>query len=236
MPTIGSTSKPAYVYDSGTDTWIPIGPGEHTHDYASSAHNHDSTYIAKTLTTTTGDIIYASAANTPARLGIGSTDQVLKVSGGIPAWGSTPNPAFVGVNAYRPGTSSTLTANTWYYVPLTAELYDTDNFHDNSTNNERFTIPSGKAGKYRISATARGEGGADYVFLYIFKNTGATELQPGLSGVIQRQNNMASNNWGINASFTTDLAVGDYLRVGILVSTTTTNPLYCVFSAEWLGA
>ena len=42
--------------------------------------------IAKTLTTTTGDIIYASGANTPARLGIGSTSQVLSVSGGVPAW------------------------------------------------------------------------------------------------------------------------------------------------------
>jgi hypothetical protein len=45
--------------------------------------------IAKTLTTTTGDIIYASSANTPARLGIGSTDQVLKVTAGVPAW-ATP--------------------------------------------------------------------------------------------------------------------------------------------------
>jgi len=45
--------------------------------------------INNTLTTTTGDMIYASAANTPARLAIGSTDQVLKVTGGIPAW-STP--------------------------------------------------------------------------------------------------------------------------------------------------
>lgn len=46
--------------------------------------------IAKTLTTTTGDIIYASSANTPARLGIGSTDQVLKVTGGVPVW-ATPS-------------------------------------------------------------------------------------------------------------------------------------------------
>jgi hypothetical protein len=45
--------------------------------------------IAKTLTTTTGDIIYASDANTPARLGIGSTDQILKVTAGVPAW-ATP--------------------------------------------------------------------------------------------------------------------------------------------------
>ena len=46
--------------------------------------------IAKTLTTTTGDVIYASAANTPARLGIGSTSQVLTVTGGVPVW-ATPS-------------------------------------------------------------------------------------------------------------------------------------------------
>ena len=45
--------------------------------------------IAKTLTTTTGDIIYASSANTPARLGIGSSAQVLTVASGVPAW-TTP--------------------------------------------------------------------------------------------------------------------------------------------------
>ena len=51
-------------------------------------------FINNTLTTTTGDIIYASAANTPARLGIGSTDQVLKVSGGIPAWAAPAGPTW----------------------------------------------------------------------------------------------------------------------------------------------
>jgi hypothetical protein len=44
---------------------------------------------AKSTLTTTGDIYYASGANTPARLGIGSTDQVLKVTGGVPVW-ATP--------------------------------------------------------------------------------------------------------------------------------------------------
>jgi len=42
--------------------------------------------ISSGLVTTTGDIIYASGANTPARLGIGSTGNVLTVSGGVPAW------------------------------------------------------------------------------------------------------------------------------------------------------
>jgi hypothetical protein len=45
-----------------------------------------SQVINNTLTSTTGDIIYASGSNTPARLGIGSEGQVLTVSSGIPAW------------------------------------------------------------------------------------------------------------------------------------------------------
>jgi hypothetical protein len=49
----------------------------------------NAAFIPKTLTTTTGDIIYASGANTPARLGIGSTDQVLTVASGVPSW-ATP--------------------------------------------------------------------------------------------------------------------------------------------------
>jgi len=44
---------------------------------------------AKSTLTTTGDIYYASAANTPARLGIGTTGQVLNVAAGLPAW-ATP--------------------------------------------------------------------------------------------------------------------------------------------------
>jgi hypothetical protein len=38
--------------------------------------------------TTTGDIIYEASPTTAARLGIGSTGQVLTVSGGLPAWAS----------------------------------------------------------------------------------------------------------------------------------------------------
>src|SRR5213594_4106393 len=42
-------------------------------------------------TYTTGDIIYASAANTLSRLAAGSTSQVLTMVAGVPAWsGSTP--------------------------------------------------------------------------------------------------------------------------------------------------
>ena len=45
---------------------------------------------AKSTLSTTGDIYYASSANTPARLGIGTAGQVLKVNSGAtaPEWGA----------------------------------------------------------------------------------------------------------------------------------------------------
>lgn len=45
--------------------------------------------IQATTLTTTGDTIYAPSANVAARLGIGSTGQVMTVAGGVPSW-ATP--------------------------------------------------------------------------------------------------------------------------------------------------
>lgn len=42
--------------------------------------------VTKSLLTTKGDIIYASAAGTPARLGIGADNDILKVDTDVPAW------------------------------------------------------------------------------------------------------------------------------------------------------
>lgn len=61
--------------------------------------------IPKTLTTTTGDIIYASSANTPVRLGIGSTSQVLTVTGGVPVWAS-PSPTAPTIQKFTSGSGT----------------------------------------------------------------------------------------------------------------------------------
>jgi hypothetical protein len=72
---------------------------------------------AKSTLTTTGDIYYASAANTPARLGIGSTDQVLKVTAGIPAWATASSGGMTLINTG--GTTLTGASVTISSIPAT---------------------------------------------------------------------------------------------------------------------
>ena len=74
----------AYLKDTNVTTY-----------YTGSAWaNLDTTGMTNPMTTT-GDTIYSSSGSTPARLGIGSTGQVLTVAGGIPSWatasGWSPN-------------------------------------------------------------------------------------------------------------------------------------------------
>jgi hypothetical protein len=62
-------------------------------------------------TYTTGDVIYASATNTLAKLPIGTTGQVLTVSGGIPSWGTLSSAAVTSFQTSLSGlTPSTATS------------------------------------------------------------------------------------------------------------------------------
>ena len=67
MATVGNESRPAYVYDLETDTWVPIGIGPHTHDE----------YIDKTIITAKGDIVVGVDLDTPGILYVGEDNQVL---------------------------------------------------------------------------------------------------------------------------------------------------------------
>lgn len=74
MASISPTSRPGYVYDSATDTWIPIGIGPHTHQATDLSGVVDDALIdAK------GDLIVGSAADTPARLAVGNNGESLVV-------------------------------------------------------------------------------------------------------------------------------------------------------------
>jgi hypothetical protein len=81
--------------------------------------------IAKTLTTTTGDIIYASGANTPARLGIGSSAQVLTVAAGIPSWATPGGSKVVQIVNATYSTDTSSSSSTYADTGLTATITPT---------------------------------------------------------------------------------------------------------------
>ena len=77
-----------------------------------------TTKTDKSTLTTTGDIYYASAANTPARLGIGTTGQNLVVASGIPSW-ATPSGGGKVLQAVFASTTTVATSNTTTYADTT---------------------------------------------------------------------------------------------------------------------
>jgi hypothetical protein len=85
----------------------------------------DGKFINNTLTTTTGDIIYASGANTPARLAIGTSADVLTVSGGIPAWAAPASGSMTQLaTGTLSGTSTSISSIPGSYKDLRLVIYD----------------------------------------------------------------------------------------------------------------
>lgn len=122
--------------------------------------------IPKTLTTTTGDIIYASSANTPARLGIGSTNQVLTVSGGIPTWSTAAGGDIVKITNGSFSSTSSLSIN--------------DCFSSNYKNYKLIINWTCSAGEYllaRMRASGSDATGTDYDFIRLY----AQSSSPGSS-------------------------------------------------------
>ena len=78
-----------YTFDMSKNVTFPAGVSATS--FIENGTPLANKYIAKSLTSTKGDIIYASAANTPARLGIGSNGQFLSVSNNVPTWVNNPN-------------------------------------------------------------------------------------------------------------------------------------------------
>jgi hypothetical protein len=113
------------------------------------------------------------------------------------------------VSAYS-NANQTVTDNTSTKVAFNAEIYDTDSAFDTST--YRFTVPSGKAGKYFI-----------YTSIYMYGNNNDERLRAidiQLNGGIVRRfeafgdsGTGFSNGGNISGGAVLNLSVGDYIEI-----------------------
>jgi len=181
----------------------------------------NAAFVNDSLLTATGDIIYASGASTPARLGIGSTGQMLSVSGGVPTW-ATPaaaTPTFAGCSVYNSasfsissGVDTTLTWN--------SEFFDTNGFHSTSSNTERITIPTGYGGKYQISVSNRWEAnGTGNRNMTLFKNNNKLFDFMDMGG-------FSGSLTNVTRSIILDLAAGDYIFIKAFQNSGSTLTMY----------
>jgi hypothetical protein len=170
------------------------------------------------VVTTAGDLIYGTAADTVARLGIGTVGQVLQVNSGAtaPEW-ATPaagGSTFVGAQVWNDSAIS-LSNATYTAITYTNEEYDSDGFHSNVTNTSRMTIPSGKGGKYLVQASialnSTNLTGARY--LAVYKN-GSIVKESG--GLVQGEYPILLFNAVI------DLVATDYIEIFVRQDSNTT--------------
>lgn len=186
-----------------------------------------------------GDLVAGTGADTFSRLAVGTNGQFLTAdstaSTGLKWSTVSTSPNYVGCCVYNNGSNFSFTANTAQIQSFTLEDFDTNGFHDNSTNTSRLTIPTGYAGKYLINTQWRLGVGVGYVITYIYKNgSGTGNGMPG--GEIVRVMNQGSNSTELNGSVVMSLAVGDYIEMVTQTDITSTTPAYIRFSASYLGA
>jgi len=201
----------------------------------------DANAIQNAIVDAKGDLITATAADTPARLGVGTNGQVLTadstaatgIKWAAPASGTiTASAVQVNKSGNQSVSNSTVTV-----VTFDTETVDTDGFHSTTTNTDRLTVPTGKAGKYLVVATANFAGnGTGIRQLLLYKN--ATQVA---ENVISSNSGAGSTN--VNAQIIVDLAVGDYMTFsvwqnsgGALNMQGSAFGVYTQFGMTYLGA
>ena len=209
------------------------------YDLANTANTTANAAIANAIVDAKGDLIGATAADTPARLAVGTNGQVLTADSTAATglkWATTAAPAFVGCIAYASSVSTTFVANTAKIINLPSESVDTDAFHDTSTNNSRITIPSGKAGKYNFVFIFRYNGTtSNYSQIMIYKN-GSLITTDGLGANGLTKTFPGGNTYQFGASVILDLAVADYIEFAIQQDGASTDTIIARLMTQYLGA
>lgn len=159
--------------------------------------------------TTKGDLFGFDTAS--ARIPIGTNNQVLTADStqalGL-KWATPSSPTYVGVSVYK-GSSQSINNATNTALTFDNENFDTDSFHDNSTNTSRFTIPAGKGGKYLFTgAVDWAAESAGYRAVLLYKNGSNIGYLSQIPGHTNGVNNAFS--------FVANAVATDYFEIFVL--------------------
>jgi len=157
--------------------------------------------IGSTNTSTINIGVSGDTVNIPAGVTIAN-------AGTATGFGQSMTPMF----AVRRTSGQTVTDNSFTKIQFATEDIDTDSAFDNSSN-YRFTVPSGKAGKYLFSfnvavASNTGVSNAQQLFVALYKN-GTSFLQNFFDG----RNNAYGDTFSGSASFILDCSASDYFEI-----------------------
>ena len=205
-----------------------------------SAYDLAAGATTKATLTTKGDIYAATAASTPARLGVGTDGQTLvadsTASTGLKWATVSSSPTFVGCRLYNTAVQS-IPSGTATEITYNSEAFDTNGFHSTSTNTARITIPTGYAGKYLVTANVEWQGGGSSSYRSMGVRVGG--------GLTNGNNNymggVVSGDMNQVLSFVVSLAEAQFISVYVQQATGGSVNVglennYTNFSAVYLGA
>ena len=199
----------------------------------------DPNAIQNSIVDAKGDIITATADNTPARLAVGTNGQTLvadsTASTGL-KWAAPSTPGYVGVSCNRTTQGLALVSGTQVVIPYpSTDGWDTNGFHDPASNNTRITIPTGYGGKYLFNFTVCNNT-ASPGYTYVVLKVNGTNVTTGYGVVTSTYPSQIKSTDVVQMSLCLVLSAADYVEIAIQTDRTNTDSISSTFQATYLGA